>query len=186
MAVINNANIFERRELCIQLNLFFPNVWKLSTVRRQNQLFRELAQVPVTIKRLSVPALGIKHLSVQTVAKQSFSEMDTDGYSGFIRNRNPYTLHLSAIGQHSLWTLPSLLQAPQQLLPCLVCPVPLDNCFLLSAKHAVRVGKCCWSGMMPKSFCRWAGMFYTDKEMAPDARISILKKKGGEYLVEWK
>ena len=65
-------------------------------------MIRELAWVPVTVKNLSVPALGLKHLSVQTVAEWSCSEMDIDGYRGFIRNRNPYKLHLSAISQHSL------------------------------------------------------------------------------------
>lgn len=71
-------------------------------------------------------------------------------------------------------------------LPCLVCPVPLGSCFLLFAKHALLCGKCCRSGMMPESFSRWAKMFYSDKERAPDAKISTLKKKDGEYLVEWK
>ena len=72
------------------------------------------------------------------------------------------------------------------VLPCLVCRVSLDVCFLLSAKHAVSVGKCCWSSMLPQSFCRWAEMLHSDKERAPDARIPILMTKGGENLVEWK
>lgn len=36
-------------------------------------------------------------------------------------------------------------------LPCLVCSVPLDSCFLLYDKHSLWVGKRCWSGVMPKN-----------------------------------
>lgn len=70
-----------------------------------------------------MPALGLKHLSMQAVAERSRSEMDIDGYRGFIRNRNPYKLQLSAISQHFCWTLPSLLQASQQFcfVLCALC-----------------------------------------------------------------
>jgi len=60
---------------------------------------REVAQVPVTIKHLSMPVLGIKHLLVQAVAERSCSETDIDGYRRFIRNRSPYKLYLSEISQ---------------------------------------------------------------------------------------
>lgn len=84
------------------LNLFFPNVWKLSTVRREKLLIRELFQVPVTTKHRSEPAPGLKRQSTQTVSERGCSEMEINDY-------------INASSQHSPSTPPRFLQAPQQL-----------------------------------------------------------------------
>lgn len=78
--------------------LVFPKCMKSEHCQEAQRVDEE----PVSIKHLPLPAGGLKHLSMQTVAEWSCSEMQIDGYRGFIRNRNPYKLHPGAISQRSL------------------------------------------------------------------------------------